>query len=230
MTVPISLDVLIASVRAAADQPLEQLEEAARLRSEVADLTDALLGHFVDQARRAGCSWSQIGDALGVSKQAAQQKHTTRSLPMERLTERTRLAIERSTAEAVRLGHPYVGTEHLLLGILAVPECVAAKVLVERGITTAAVEAHVLEVIGRGGGSTEPSVALPHTPRATRCLLSMLEMALLLGHNYIGTEHMLLALYREEEGVAARFLEAGGLPEDAARARIIQILSGLSRT
>ena len=69
-----SLDQLIAVVRAAApDEPLAQLEAASRLRDEVGELTDAVLGHFVDQARRAGCSWSQIGDALGVSKQAAQQ-------------------------------------------------------------------------------------------------------------------------------------------------------------
>jgi hypothetical protein len=227
---PVSLDALIAAVRSAApDEPLAQLEAAAQLRAELAEQTDALLGHFVDQARRAGCSWTQIGDALGVSKQAAQQRHTGRTLPEERLTERTRIAIERAGAEARRLGHTYVGTEHLLLGILAVPECVAARVLVEAGVTTATVEAHVLAVIGPGGGSTEPGDPLPHTPRATRCLLGMLEVALLLGHNYLGTEHLLLALYREGDGVAARFLEASGLTEEAARARIVQILTGLSR-
>ena len=99
-------------------------------------LTDALLGHFVDQARRGGCSWSQIGDALGVSKQAAQQKHTGRSLPDDRLTERTRTAIEQASTAARRLGHPYVGTEHSL-GLLAVPARLAVTVLSEAGITSA---------------------------------------------------------------------------------------------
>ncbi len=94
MDAPVSLDALITSVRTAApDDPIAQLEEAARQRTELADLTDALLGHFVDQARRAGCSWTQIGEALGVSKQAAQQKHSSRSLPFERLTARTAQAI-----------------------------------------------------------------------------------------------------------------------------------------
>jgi hypothetical protein len=228
MAAPVTLDALISSVRVAApDEPLAQLEEAARLRSEVADLTDALLGHFVDQARRAGCSWTQIGDALGVSKQAAQQKHTAKTLPMERLTDRTRLAIEGSSSEARRLGHTYVGTEHLLLGLLTVPECVAAVILAEQGITTSGLEAHVLALTGPGGGSTDPAVPLPHTPRTAQCLLGMLETALLLGHNYIGTEHLLLALYREPEGVAARYLVANGLSEDTARARVIQILAGL---
>jgi hypothetical protein len=224
MAALVSLDSLITAVRSAApEEPLAQLEEAARLRDEVGELTDALLGHFVDQARRGGCSWSQIGDALGVSKQAAQQKHTGRSVPNERMTERTRTAIQGAIAEARRLGHPYVGTEHLLLGILTVPECLAAQVLVEQGITTATVEAHVLEVVGPRAGSTEPGEPLPNTPRATRCLMGMLEEALLLGHNYIGTEHLLLALYREPDGLAARFLGASGLAADAARARVVQL-------
>jgi hypothetical protein len=229
MAAPVSLDQLIAAVRAIApDEPLAQLEQASRLRDEVAELTDAVLGHFVDQARRAGCSWSQIGDALGVSKQAAQQKHTSRSLPMERLTPRTSLAIERAAQEARRLQHTYVGTEHLLLGILAVPECLAAKLLLGSGVTAEALEAHVLALVGPGAGSTEPEAPLPHTPRATSCLIGMLEVALRLGHNYIGTEHLLLSLYREPEGIAARFLQANRLPEEATRAKVVEALAGIT--
>ncbi|HJR24839.1 MAG TPA: Clp protease N-terminal domain-containing protein [Acidimicrobiales bacterium] len=225
MAAPVSLDQLISTVRSAApDEPLAQLEAASRLRDEVGELTDAVLGHFVDQARRAGCSWSQIGDALGVSKQAAQQKHTGRSLPMDRLTDRTRLAIDRASNEARRLQHTYVGTEHLLLGLLAVPEGLAAKVLVEAGITATSIEAHVLALVGRGPGSTEAAAPLPHTPRAARCLIGMLEVALGMGHNYLGTEHLLLSLYREPDGIAARFLDANGLPEAQARLRITQLL------
>ena len=227
MAPTVTLDQLIAAVRSdAPDGPLAQLEAASRLKDEVAELTDALLGHFVDQARRGGCSWTQIGDALGVSKQAAQQRHTGRSLPADRLTPRTALAIERAQAEARRLDHGYVGTEHLLLGLLAVPECLAAKVLTESGITTAAVEAHVLATIGRGTGSGD-GPAIPHTPRAVRVLTGALPAALGMGHNYIGTEHVLLSLYKEEEGVAARFLVASGLPEADASLRIRQLLAGL---
>jgi hypothetical protein len=228
MASPVTLDALIGAVRSAApDEPLAQLEAASRLKDEVGELTDALLGHFVDQARRGGSSWTQIGDALGVSKQAAQQRHTGRSLPAERLTPRTALAIERAQDEARRLDHGYVGTEHLLLGVLAVPECIAAKVLVERGITTATVEAHVLATIGRGEGSGD-GPAIPHTPRAVRVLTGALAVALGMGHNYIGTEHVLLSLYREADGVAARFLEASGLSEADARLRIGQLLAGLA--
>ena len=227
MPVAISLDSLITEVRSSAPEgPLAQLEAASQLKDEVGELTDALLGHFVDQARRAGCSWSQIGDALGVTKQAAQQRHTARSLPADRLTPRTQLAVEQAQEAARRLGHGYVGTEHLLLGILAVPECIAAKVLAERGITTASVEAHVLATIGRGEATG--SAALPHTPRAVRVLTGALPAALSLGHNYIGTEHVLLSLYQEADGVAARFLQASGLPEDAARARVVELLTGLT--
>ena len=113
-SVPVSLDALISAVRTSApDEPLAQLEEAARLRDDVGELTDALLGHFVDQARRGGCSWSQIGDALGVSKQAAQQRHTSRSVPSERYT-----ALARQAASMLRF-HRIIGAVELSLLILA---------------------------------------------------------------------------------------------------------------
>ena len=91
------------------------------------------------------------------------------------------------------------------------------------------VEAHVLALVGRGPGSTDAAVPLPHTPRAARCLIGMLEVALGMGHNYIGTEHLLLTLYREPDGIAAQFLEASGLPEDQARLRIVQLLLEIAR-
>jgi hypothetical protein len=222
MAVSIGLDALIAQVRLAANEPLAQLEEAARLKDEIGELTDALLGHFVDQARGGGCSWTQIGEALGVSKQAAQQRHTNRQAPSDRFTERAKLAIERSHDAARRLGHTYVGTEHLLLGLLAIPEGLAARALGEAGITTEAVEAHIVATTGRGTG--EEVAVLPHTPRAARVLVGALYASLELGHNYIGTEHLLLALYRESEGIAARFLVASGATEEAMRSRLVAML------
>jgi hypothetical protein len=220
---PVSLDALIAAVRTAApDEPLAQLEEAARLRDEVGELTDALLGHFVDQARRGGASWSQIGEALGVSKQAAQQKHTTRQVPSDRFTLRAKQAIEEAHAAARRLDHGYVGTEHLLLGLLAVQGGLAQLALAERGITAESVEAHVLAVTGRGAGEVVP--VLPHTPRAARVLVGALYVSLELGHNYIGTEHLLLALFREPEGIAATYLVAQGATEEVLRARLVAMI------
>jgi hypothetical protein len=219
-----SLDDLIGAVRGAApDDPLAQLAEAARLKDRLADQADTLLGHFVDQARRAGHSWSQIGDALGVSKQAAQQRHTARDpLSLERVTPRTRQALDEAQAAATRLEHNFIGTEHLLLGILAVPECLAAKVLAEKGMTTESVEAAVSELIGRGAGA---GAGVPYTPRAARSMARAVVEALELGHNYIGTEHLLLALLTEEEGVAARLLRDVGLTRQSALQRVVQLLT-----
>src|SRR5687767_881590 len=105
-----TLDELIQIARTAAGsaEPLAQLTAAAGLKTELDELTDSLLGHFVDQARRAGCSWSQIGSALGVSKQAAQQKHVP-TLTFERWTDRARIALASAQEASRRLGQPYVG-------------------------------------------------------------------------------------------------------------------------
>ena len=224
MAAPVTLDALISSVRTAApDEPLAQLEAAARLKDDLGELTDALLGHFVDQARRGGASWAQIGEALGVSKQAAQQKHTPKTFSGERLTDRARICVAAAGPAARKLGHTYIGTEHLLLGLFATPDALAAKVLAERGITAEAVEAHVVELTGRGTGDED--IVIPHTPRAARVLVASLYVALEMGHNYIGTEHLLLALYREPDGVAARYLEANGLPEADCKARMVEVLA-----
>lgn len=224
MAAPVSLDSLIASVRATApDEPLAQLEEAARVKGEVDDLSDALLGHFVDQARRAGCSWSQIGEALGVSKQAAQQRHSAR-IPADRLTPRTQLALERGLAAAQARGAGEAGPEHLLLGILAVPECLAARLLDEAGLTAPVVEAALPPVVADGGGDRLPG----YSSTAVRVLSASLEQALRLGHNYIGTEHVLLSLGAEPEGPVAGWLAERGLTHEALRARVQEVLRGLT--
>jgi hypothetical protein len=219
-----SLDELIQSVqRSAPDDPLEQLAQASRLKDELAERADSLLGHFVDQARRAGHSWSQIGDALGVSKQAAQQRHTARDpLSLERVTPRTRLALDEAQAAATRLEHNFIGTEHLLLGILAVPECLAAKILAEAGMTAGSAETAVRELVSPGAGA---GAGVPYTPRAARAMARAVVEALELGHNYIGTEHLLLALFSEDEGVAARLLRDAGLTRQGVLERVIQLLT-----
>ena len=204
------LDDLIDLVHATAssDDPIAELEAAASLKSDLDELTDALLGHFVDQARRAGRSWSQIGAALGVTKQAAQQRHasvaTSPLTLMGRFTERARATVEAAQEVARSLGHPYVGTEHLLLAQFTQPESIAAKVLAEAGIEKGAIEAKVLELVE---GSEEPLTGdIPYTPRAKKCLELALREALDLGHNYLGTEHILLGILREGEGFACLVL------------------------
>jgi hypothetical protein len=237
------LDDLIDLVHAtaASDDPIDELAAAATLKADLDELTDALLGHFVDQARRAGCPWSQIGTALGVTKQAAQQRHTTtdsiarqllsRLVPkgwggkgfMTRFTPRARSAVAAAQASARALDHPYIGTEHLLLGLFAEPEAIAAKVLAGAGIDRAAVEGAVVEMIGRGEGAGAGHI--PFTPRAKHCLELSLRAALELGHSYLGTEHLLLGLLREDEGVAAHVLTGLGLTPDAARQQVVRLLT-----
>ena len=225
---PVTLDALIGAVRAAApDDPLAQLEEAARQKAEVAELTDALLGHFVDRARRAGCSWSQIGDALGVSKQAAQQRHTAARLPSERLTERTRLALERGLDAAQAAGRREAGPEHVLLGLLAVPEGIAARLLVEVGCTADAVRARFADAEPSASGPA-PTTRLPgYAPAAARALSGALEQALMLGHNYIGTEHVLLSLAADPDGPLAPWAAAGA-DHPTLRRRVEEVLGGLA--
>ena len=142
------------------------------------------------------------------------------------LTPRAKLVIELSIEEARRLGHNYIGTEHILLGLIHEGEGVAAKALESLGISLEAVRGQVEEIIGQGGSS--PSGHIPFTPRAKKVLELSLREALQLGHNYIGTEHILLGLIREGEGVAAQVLVKLGADLSRVRQQVIQLLSGYS--
>lgn len=220
--------IALARERAASNDPLEQLGAAARLKEEVDDTADALLGHFVDQARRAGCSWAQIGTALGVSKQAAQQKHRNIGFrDLERFTDRARKALGAAEAAARGFGHPWVGTEHLLLGLSRIGEGVAEVLLTAAGLDLAALEAALTERFPATGEPLPEDAPVTFTPRAFSCLEQSVGEALKLGHNYVGTEHLLLALAREGSGIAAEVLAAGGLDQDAVRARVVELLTSL---
>ena len=120
----------------------------------------------------------------------------------ERFTDRARRVVVLAQEEARLLNHSYIGTEHILLGLIHEGEGVAAKALESLNISLEAVRAQVEEIIGQGGSS--PSGHIPFTPRAKKVLELSLREALQLGHNYIGTEHILLGLIREGEGVADR--------------------------
>ena len=122
----------------------------------------------------------------------------------ERFTDRARRVVVLAQEEARLLNHNYIGTEHILLGLIHEGEGVAAKALESLGISLEAVRSQVEEIIGQGGSS--PSGHIPFTPRAKKVLELSLREALQLGHNYIGTEHILLGLIREGEGVAAQVL------------------------
>src|SRR5687768_417859 len=142
----------------------------------------------------------------------------------ERFTDRARRVVVLAQEEARMLSHNYIGTEHILLGLIHEGEGVAAKALESLGISLEAVRSQVEEIIGQGGSS--PSGHIPFTPRAKKVLELSLREALQLGHNYIGTEHILLGLIREGEGVAAQVLVKLGADLNRVRQQVIQLLSG----
>ena len=142
----------------------------------------------------------------------------------ERFTDRARRVVVLAQEEARLLNHNYIGTEHILLGLIHEGEGVAAKALESLNITLEAVRSQVEEIIGQGGSS--PSGHIPFTPRAKKVLELSLREALQLGHNYIGTEHILLGLIREGEGVAAQVLVKLGADLSRVRQQVIQLLSG----
>jgi ATP-dependent Clp protease ATP-binding subunit ClpC len=142
----------------------------------------------------------------------------------ERFTDRARRVVVLAQEEARMLNHTYIGTEHLLLGLVHEGEGVAAKALESLGVSLEAVRQQVEEVIG--SGQQAPAGHIPFTPRAKKVLELSLREALQLGHNYIGTEHILLGLIREGEGVAAQLLTKLGADLNRARQQVIQLLSG----
>ena len=142
----------------------------------------------------------------------------------ERFTDRARRVVVLAQEEARMLNHNYIGTEHILLGLIHEGEGVAAKAMEGMGISLEAVRAQVEEIIGQG--QQAPSGHIPFTPRAKKVLELSLREALQLGHNYIGTEHILLGLIREGEGVAAQVLVKLGADLNRVRQQVIQLLSG----
>jgi len=144
----------------------------------------------------------------------------------ERFTDRARRVVVLAQEEARMLNHNYIGTEHILLGLIHEGEGVAAKALESMSISLQAVRDQVTEIIGRG--QTPPAGHIPFTPRAKKVLELSLREALQLGHNYIGTEHILLGLIREGEGVAAQVLQKLGADLNRVRQQVIQLLNGYS--
>jgi hypothetical protein len=210
------------------DEPLKRLETAAGMIRSLSDAGDAALGYFVDQARRAGHSWSEIGESLGVSKQAAQQRQVVRALGLttvtfERFTERARRVVASSEECAREFQHNYVGTEHLLLAQYSMPEGLGAQILTESGLSADVVRKAIRDRVGNG--ASVPDGHLPFTPRANEALTGALAAALELGHNYIGTEHLLLGLVRTD-GLANEILKTAGLDTAELTPKVIAKLTG----
>lgn len=210
------------------DDPLARVAAARDLCAELSVLGDQVVDHFVDAARREGCSWAQIGSVLGVSRQGAQQRYgglmrrvplvgrRGPSSPVTRFGPDTRRAVVEAQAAARAMAHDHVDTEHLLLGLLSAgPDATGTAVLTVCGLDRAGVEREVTTVVRPGTDS--PGRHIPFSPGAKKALELSLREALALRAQRIGTEHLLLALLRERKGVAAQVLAEHGIDRDRVR-------------
>lgn len=193
--------------------PLTKISGARRTAAALSRLGDLLVGHYIIRAKLANVSWSQIGDAVGVSKQAAQQRWNPQTF--ELFTDHAWRAIVLSHEAARARRHPRVGTEHLLLGILGEPEGLAAQILAELAGPAGRIEA-ILDARLEPGTKDSPR-KIPIAPRAVAAQEQSLDQALYLGHDRVGTEHLLLGVLAIEDGLAARVL--GELDVDLATVR-----------
>jgi ATP-dependent Clp protease ATP-binding subunit ClpA len=255
MTPPPSLQDLINTVHedAGTSDALDQLVAAAATVARLEDTSDALLGHFVDRCRREGRSWSEISGALGVTKQAVHKRFaatwadkiiaSTPSPTFERFTDRARKVLAAAIQKANADGQQQASSVHLLLALFSQPEGVAAKVLQHMNVSQAAVTAAAARVVtaapaaaagpaaADAGTDTESGAQAPKTFTADgrRALRNALAVALERGHNYIGTEHLLLGLFREPDSPAVATLAAAGATESEATARVTELLHGFTK-
>lgn len=220
MTTP-SFDQLVKAVQESAPGagPLDRLSAAAAISATMADSADALLDHFVELCRSADCSWSEIGAALGVTRQAAQKRFVAGSL--ERFTPRARQVAEAAGVIARDQGADDVRLEHLLLALYSQPATIGARVLDDLGLSEADVRAAIAQRTAR------PGAGLADSPPLAQDLIGA---SLDLGHNYVGTEHMLLACYRRPSSVAAEVLTGLGATEVLVRERVIAALAQVAGT
>jgi hypothetical protein len=200
--------------------PLAKVTEAQQRAATLAGVGDQLIDHFVSQARAGGTSWSQLGDALGVSKQAAQQRWVPPIF--QRFTDRARQVVVLAQERSRELRHGYIDTEHLLLGVLGEAEGLGARVVVEIAGSREAAERAVIAALTPG--TTRSRGHIPMTGPGKSVLEQASGAAAELGHKFVGTEHILLGLLRVPDGKAAELLAELGVGEEQARARIAELV------
>ncbi len=206
---------------------LDKISEAQRRARTLTDLGDQLVGHYVEQAREAGASWSQIGEAIGVSKQAAQQRWVPANYA--RFTQRARNVVVLAQEFARSRDEEKIGTEHLLIGLLREQEGVAARVLVELAGSAAAITEDALPASGADRRRKKPRGHLSLTEPAKKALSLASQESVALRHDFVGTEHILLGVLQVPDGEAARILNGMGLGIDVVRPKIMRILAGYTK-
>ncbi|MER7487212.1 Clp protease N-terminal domain-containing protein [Streptomyces sp. NPDC126497] len=224
----VRLDDLIAAIKKVHEEPLEQLQDAVLAGEHLGDVADHLIGHFVDQARRSGASWTDIGKSMGVTRQAAQKRFVPKegndldpSQGFDRYTPRARNTVMAAHGEAQAAHNAEGLPEHLVLGLLAEPQGLAVKAITEQGVTVEAVRAAARAALPPAVEDAPELV--PYGPAAKKVLELTFREALRLGHNYIGTEHILLALLEHENGEG--LLNGLGVTKSATERYVAEVLA-----
>jgi hypothetical protein len=210
---------------------LTRVSDAILVGEHLGEASDHLIGHFVDQARRAGASWAEIGRSLGVSKQAVQKRFVGDPAGLvdesrfSRFTHRARAVMQQTVKAARDAGNDVVRTEHLIFGLLEEPNAYAAKAILAQGVS-------LEDVRVAAATALPPRVEvlpeeLPFSAGARKLLDLIVREALRLGHNYVGTEHMLLALLDDREDNGGEVLRGLGLDKPRTEAWILEALRGV---
>lgn len=232
---PARLDALINQVQRAHPDgdPLDLLAEAVATAGDLTEVADHLIGHFVDHARGQGLSWTQIGARLGVTKQAARKRFAPDDVPPEpstvkqkvfgRYTRAAQHAILLAQDNARRHHHHYIGTEHLLLGVCQERTGLAVTAIRAAGASVAAVERAAVDRMRAPSG--EVPERIPFTRNAKKVLELTLRAALRLGNEHVGTEHLLLGLQAQQEGIAAQALADAGLDPATVQAEVVRLVA-----
>ncbi|MFJ7159169.1 Clp protease N-terminal domain-containing protein [Streptomyces sp. NPDC101118] len=226
MTNPVRLDDLIDAIKKVHDDALDQLSGAVIAADHLGELADHLIGHFVDQARRSGASWTDIGRSMGVTRQAAQKRFVPKedvdldaSQGFSRYTDEARRVVVAAQTEAHAEGRHEIGTVHLVLGLVAEPSDLGARTIVAQGVTLEAVREAAKAALPAASAGDAPAL-VPFDGEAKKVLELTFREALRLGHNYVGTEHVLLALLEFEAG--AGLLTGLGVDKAAAEAEVAE--------
>ena len=226
MANPVQLSDLITAIKKTRSDPLEQLSDAVTAADHLGEVADHLIGHFVDQARRSGASWTDIGRSMGVTKQAVRKRFVPKgpgdqsdldpNQGFNRFTKRARNVVMAAQNEARAANNDEIRPEHLVLGLLSEPDTLGAQAIIAQGVS--------LEALRQTVTATLPPAAdqvpdlIPFDLGARKVLELTFREALRMGHNYIGTEHILLALLELEGGTGS--LTGLGVNKAAAEANI----------
>lgn len=232
-TVQVRLDDLISAIKKVHPDALDQLSSAVLAAEHLGEVADHLIGHFVDQARRSGASWTDIGESMGVSKQAAQKRFVPKaesagfdaSQAFSRYTVRARQVVTGSSKEARDAGNVRIGVPHILLALLTQADALGPKAITAQDVSLGDVRQAAVDALPARSDDEVPAI-IPFDQDARKVFELTFREALRLGHNYIGTEHIVLALLEFEDGAGA--LSGAGVDKAAAERSILEAVKAIA--